>query len=56
MSMNDPKASKFLENEKINMCCRHFHESNVKTCDENNLAIKLNAVPALHLTKNKLKR
>ena len=26
ISINDPKGSKMLKNEKINMCYRHFHK------------------------------
>ena len=52
MSINDPKGSKILENEKISMCHCHFHKRNIKKCDENNFTIKSNAVPTLHLTKD----
>ena len=39
MSMNDPKGSKNLENENINMCFRHFHKSNIKNMMKMNLQL-----------------
>ena len=52
ISINDPKGSKMLEKEKINMCYCHFHKSNIKNHNEKDFTIKLNAVPILHLTKD----